>query len=205
MFPWLEIPQGPNPFPNPFPPPNPFDLGECSTTPVLSCLAFAAIVELTFSCGRSCQWTTWQRPLSAQWSLKLQQMEASSTREYYSPGQRGDWGLIMYLFEWVGRVAGERWREVRAELSFYWVLSLLVWLCGSVGAGMGWVTRFPWCGWCLRRVCFGPFLVISRWSYPLGQSTKGECWFLSTLFSALGSSLVDGWGGLDEGRGVICH
>ena len=50
---------------------------------------------------------------------KLQQMEASSTREYYSPGQRGDWGLIMYLFEWVGRVAGERWREVRAELSFY--------------------------------------------------------------------------------------
>ena len=37
---------------------------------------------------------------------KLQQMEASCTREYYSPGQRGDWGLIMYLLSGWGEFQG---------------------------------------------------------------------------------------------------
>ena len=128
----------------PFPPP-PFELGECSTTPVLSRLAFAAMVELTLSCGRSCQWTTWQRPLSAQWSQTSTDGSLIHSRVLLS---RTAWWLgINYVSVWVGGEScrGEMEGSARGTVPLLspFPSCLIVWVRRG-GDGMGYPFPLGW-------------------------------------------------------------
>ena len=81
-------------------PPSPshthFYLGECASTPTLSCLVLAARVKLTLSCGRLSQWTIWRRPLSSMIPI-TQQKKPHPFASDYTPGQRRGWGSYILL------------------------------------------------------------------------------------------------------------
>ena len=92
----------------------------------------------------------------------------------YAPGQRGSGVIVTRLFEWGGEnLQGRDGGKCALNCPFIESFPPPVLLGGSVWAVIGWVTHFPWCGWYLLGVCFGPLLVVSRWSYPSGQSMKG--------------------------------
>ena len=158
-------------------PPSPshshFDLGKSSSTPALSCLVLAAMVELTVSCGRSSQLSIWRRPLSFNDPYNSTKRSLFHSRVIMLPDSVVV-GVVTRLLSGGGGFQGRD----RGRRALYCPLSgpfhsRLVGRTPRAGY------HFPGRGWCLWWVCFGPLLVISRWSYPLGRSTKGEGWFLS--------------------------